>query len=129
MKANELRIGNYVNRLGEPTIIEAIQKGVGIDYVSTPKSGVITINQIEPIPLIDEILLKCEGVVVVQRGTGQEMRLIVGEFEDWDLILVFVNGVCKLRDFEGSLFFEVEYLHQLQNLYFMFYKKELKINL
>ena len=129
MKTNELRIGNYVNRLGEPTIIESIQKGVGIDYVSTPKSGAITINQIEPIPLIDEILLKCEGVVVVQRRTGQEMRLIVGEFEDWNLILVFVNGVCKLEDFEGSLFFEVEYLHQLQNIYFMFYEKELKINL
>ena len=129
MKINELRIGNYVNRLGEPTIIEAIQKGVGIDYVSTPKSGAITINQIEPIPLIEEILLKCQGIVVTQRGINREIRLIVGDFNDWNLILVLINGVCKLEDFEGSLFFEVKYLHQLQNIYFMFYEKELKINL
>ena len=129
MKTNELRIGNYVNRLGEPTIIESIQKGVGIDYVSTPKSGAITINQIEPIPLIEEILLKCKGIVVTQRGINREIRLIVGDFNDWNLILVLINGVCKLEDFEGSLFFEVKYLHQLQNIYFMFYEKELKINL
>jgi hypothetical protein len=58
IKPNELRIGNWVNRLGKPTVISAIQEAENIGYVSTPISGAITINQIEPIPLSEEWLLK-----------------------------------------------------------------------
>ena len=58
LSVNELRIGNFVNRLGKQTVIKVIQHTEQVDFVSTPLSGAITINQIEPIPLTEEWLIK-----------------------------------------------------------------------
>jgi hypothetical protein len=50
INAQELRIGNLVNSIGELTIINAIQfYSDGYEYVSTLKSGVVTIDQIESV--------------------------------------------------------------------------------
>ena len=114
MKANELRIGNWINRLGKPTFINAIQKGESIDYIRTPLSGAITINQIEPIPLTEEILLKCG---FVNGWNGNYFCNTNGEF--------YFNG----NSYEGeTLSKNIKYLHQLQNLYFALTNQELIFN-
>lgn len=121
MKANELRIGNLVNRLGETTKITAIQTidVGGIGYVSTLKSGAITTSQIEPIPLTEEILLKC-GFEIFPWG------YVIKSSNDFGIRLNLKSFVYEVS---GNSAVKVNYLHQLQNLYFSLTGEELKIKL
>lgn len=66
-----------------------------------------TFDRLEPIPLTEDLLLKCE-------------------FKEEDGYLPMVWGNNKLNVFG---FANCEYLHQLQNLYFALTNKELNINI
>jgi len=128
MKITELRIGNYVNRLGNPTTILGIQQSEKIGYVSTPLSGAVTINQIEPTLLTEEWLLKFgfkQGDNKSKSDCFYEIPVGGSGF--------FINpnnGVVWIE--RGSNIFNnpalIEYVHQLQNIYFALTGEELQIH-
>lgn len=126
IRANELRIGNTVNRLGSPTEITSIQHTDDIDYVSTPASGAITVNQIEPIPLTKEWLEKMgferwkqdDDSYSIEDSQGQSIMVRGQE------CAVYGSDACT----SGHSFnFKIEYVHQLQNLYFVLTGNELSV--
>jgi hypothetical protein len=113
MKANELRIGNFL--LEKSEIVH-----VGFNTFKNWERFKLSLH-LEPIPLTEEILLKC----------GFEFRNKINQY-GWYL-LVSQNRVlvwCHAKeislefdketyDYDNTLFdFDCEYLHQLQNLYF-----------
>lgn len=123
MKAEELRIGNWVNlndgslkddyrvveRVGRKNV-EFIIKGCNKVMSSRPLSSVYGIT------LTEELLLKC--------GFEKDMYE-----RHW------IKGLCvHLGNNEFYVFYEqgrvfVKYLHQLQNLYYALTGKELEIKL
>lgn len=126
MKAQELRIGNYVNRLGELTQIKAIQIGDKIGYISTPKSGAITINQIEPIELT-EIWLENFGFK--NRGLSGNLFIHQKNIGAFNRFIIETDGIdfYPQIDFNSCCFYELKYVHELQNLYFALTVEELTI--
>lgn len=128
MKARDLRIGNLVNRLGEPTVINSVQITDNKDfgYVSTPLSGSITQNQIEPIPLTEEWLVKFGFHRTNRRGEPIYALLICEksfriEVDFMCLNNTRLNGVTLFNDAK------LRYVHQLQNLYFVLAGRELEL--
>jgi len=115
LSASELRIGNWVKpnspRHREKYLqVESIFSDV-INFEFRPYS----IDEIEPIPLSEEILLKC----------GFEKKgeyLIYGEFKLWRYINE-VDNVWLLEDWPYQC--DVIHIHQLQNVYFALTGQEL----
>jgi hypothetical protein len=123
MKATELRIGNWVNGefINGEFLLSQIFRIDGNDDCSG----------LEPIPLTTELLEKC-GFVRSQDEDENSLTLINGrktfkwvEGNDDDYFLIYQTD-CGL-DYNTA--FELEYLHQLQNLYFALTGEELEINL
>lgn len=125
MKANELRIGNWYNEFGIPKKANATLI-VALSQIEI--AGKIAID-ISPIPLTPEILEKA--------GFENEMA----EYNDFNIVSNFYNAECginiTLHD-DGEYCFEfgdqgnmtvIQYLHQLQNLYFALTGQELTIDL
>lgn len=134
MKATELRIGNIVKYKEHFIQIENLVK----DEFWTINRGkdweVIRLSDIEPVPLTAGLLEKCgfekseyESHVFEHKGSG--------------LILVYDRGYDEEGrhwhygdDFEkgngtSALWKAIDFLHQLQNLYFALTGEELEINL
>lgn len=129
----ELRIGNWVSYLGNNTRTNSISVEDNCGYVSILCSGIIGQNQIEPIPLTEELLLKCgfgkgydkgdetDGVfnrscfyVMYGRKAAVSFRL------DKDKLYVMLD---KWK------YIQIEYLHQLQNIYYALTGEELEVEL
>jgi len=140
MLAQELRIGNYINRLGKQTEIKAIQQSEKICYVNTSISGAITINQIEPIPLTEEWLLKL-GFEVKDRKSNLDTDifympafeidycLFYADFRlDYGLYLEYTDSPFPEDDEKlYPITFGIKYVHQLQNLLYSLTGEELTI--
>lgn len=110
---NELRIGNYVNYKCSVIIIDTIYyDSVNIDLTNCDG---IDINLLKPIPITEEVLLKC--------GFEKE-----GVFHFWIKHLLIWNPSEGLfvHDKTGV---QIKYLHQLQNLYYCFTGKELEFKI
>jgi len=115
MKANALRIGNYVdseNGIGKITCIEEKRVCVDCDKLTyTP------IDIVRAIPLTKEWLIK------------------LGFKKDSDLNSLFsLNGInCNTSNMEFTLgsgkIKEIKYVHQLQNIYFALTGEELTVKL
>jgi len=127
MKANELRIGNYVqNNRGtihriakidgeeNPPVIRAWQVKISAYGTTEP----------EPIPLTEEWLLKFKGQrdesndVYLPLPRGIDMRLYL----KYDHVLLCKGQTCPLFEYE-----HITNVHQLQNLYFALTGEELEI--
>lgn len=123
MKAEELRIGNYVHEkyYNRGYKFEPIKlKDILSTHIVCSLDNAHNFEDIEPIPLTEEILLKCG-------------------FEFFDNERIFNNFV--IEDFHnGNYYFtagegiklhekHIEYLHQLQNLYFSLTGEELNVKL
>ena len=121
IKANELRINNYVY------INENIKQVDVIDYnqVIATESGLIELKYIKPIPLTEEWLLKF--------GFGIDKDYDDTFFNNIALeqAVILYNTKYKLFTLEtdrgDEIQIECEYVHQLQNLYFALTNEELKI--
>jgi hypothetical protein len=74
-------------------------------------AGIFGLEDIHPIPLTDEILDKCK------------FRFIELDLDDLSIRKTFNTFYFVIGNYAQCL----EYLHQLQNLYNFFCKKELKI--
>ena len=109
MKANELRIGNYVDLFGMTATVQA-------DDFNMTEHG-IAIEQGKPIPLTEE-WLKRLGATKNRDTTFyiEEINWLELNGDIWDVCLV-----------EGYTITQIQYVHQLQNLYFALTGDELKI--
>lgn len=116
IKSNELRVGNWINYLGDNMKFNEI----GLSNLFNPDNDIYG-TDFEPIELTEEILLKC----------GFEKTIVNTMIKAW----LNFSFYLTIRD-DGDLFYEwkggniqVKYLHQLQNLYFSLHNKELEIEL
>ena len=130
IQANELRIGNLVlsnnplyrkDWLGKVLSVLEIKDEsvsvVAIDELPYAFTGGQFLKYIDPIPLTEEILLKC--------GFSSPIN---GWYTSPNKTLEFgFNGEGKLILMDW--FLEITSLHQLQNLYFALTNTELEINL
>lgn len=116
MKENELRIGNYYNQYGYYTKVSWFTLK---ELEDAPTSQLWC----KPIPLTEDILLKC-GFVKVNRIDFGELKPCYAIFS----LAVMIRHNSFFIDWIGGNT-EIKYLDQLQNLYFSFTNKELEINL
>lgn len=113
IQANELRIGNLTQQ-GE--VKNFFESGVHVGYGKT-----YNFNELEPITLTEEWLLKC-GADFKKKSNHNECDIqnICFEFNE-NLNLIYTAG-------EGVKLSEpIEFVHQLQNLYFALTGEELQI--
>src|SRR5690606_20285083 len=140
MKANELRIGNWVLNNGKPY---QILNGIDNEHVYGLDSVILdshiyksSLEDIEPITLTEEILLKC-GFEKITDGwlsngffqVGKRYLFWCKSDKCWYLNTSSILAYCNNID-------SVKYLHELQNVYYwsskddyMFKREELEINL
>lgn len=116
IKASELRIGNWISGTNDlyVKITNINQSTIRYDVDNELESILDDYCNIKPIPLTEEILLKCGF-----NNHTNEMFFIAG-LQIWkcnDLFLCNKNGVI------------IKSLHQLQNLFFALTKTELQIYL
>lgn len=113
MKANELRIGNYVNNCDERLIVDDIDD---IDIFSK-QLGEIPLHAIQPILLTQEWLIDFKFEV----KSASVLR-----------IHSFIKfGIVIQQTKFGEFFYkgtQLKYVHQLQNLYFALTGEELTLN-
>ena len=115
MKANELKCSNYVYLTKDSFKTQEIRQ---LDCFDIYKLSENNCEDIKPIPLAGEILLKCGFF-------RQPWGLVLNE-------LVFKDNLkcTELKFMIGNGFnVKIKYLHQLQNLYFALTNKELEINI
>ncbi len=135
MKIQELRIGNLVKckTSNDSAIYSVIQiDGFGLKVrLSHPRHTEFTpLDRIKPIPLTEEILLKCG---FEKDDTGVDM--FDPDYAEWYQMEFPVIGIlCQSSD-KKYLFDEntdtlrIQYLHQLQNLVFDLTGEELEVEL
>lgn len=116
MQANELRIGNHI------LLKDKVVKLCGVTdngfYVYEDRNSVFNlIEKAKPIELTEEILLKCGFEFKPKGEEVYEQFWICNDFEIWQ----HSEGFC--HDFLNGG--DVNYLHQLQNLYFALTNEEL----
>lgn len=119
VNANELRLGNYVDfQYGEIITVDGIDT---ID-VFNKQIGDIPLHSIYPIPLTEEILLKC-GAIRENRHCDMQVYRI-GKIE---------IGAIERADFYLKSCIDIDvpinHLHTFQNIYFALTGEELQINL
>jgi hypothetical protein len=133
MNANELRIGNLVDCFGIREVV--VIKKHKIKVQNEISEGHFVIEwvpikslSLKPIPLTEEMLLKCG---FISGGAKQWLFITLDKKDECYLyfnplgkgIAIDQNGI------ECSFEIELNYLHQLQNLYFALTNEELTINL
>ena len=126
MRANELRIGNYVNLMLNHEDYETLT-------ITTKDLEYIEKNQgdYQPIPLTEEWLLKFGFVKINHQMSLNDSSMtyhyeLNGDDRHWQLY--FDGRVFSINESKLRLFLHHnKYLHQLQNLYFAVTGEELKM--
>ena len=135
MKANELRIGNYVqltkawyelNKELNKTPQLIIVNDINRDHIYTEEFYYISgykPDHLEGIPLTEGWLLRFGGKedeggdTYLPMPKGVDMRL----YMNYDHLLECKGQVCPITEYD-----HIKYVHQLQNLYFALTGEELK---
>lgn len=141
MEINELRVGNYVNYNGlnlevysfenrYPRSEKRYDNTVLVDLLF---DGFITaiLHEVKGIPLTEEILLNCgfekinhiSGYIFYSFGRNYKRE----KFAYMPLDVYLNPNYAKIANF--TVRNNIEYVHQLQNLFFAINGKELNINL
>ena len=113
MEAKELRIGNWVNDVGDGCIITEIQDGDDIDFA----------KDYNPIPLTEEWLIKFGLQHKSFSFDHERLHKDIGVGYNGD---DFINNEMSLL-YKKKVLFKIQYVHQLQNLYFALTNEELTI--
>lgn len=119
MKANELRIGNWF-----------YQDMIGGGYSQITPERILDLyydpldDYYKPIPLTEEILLKIKSVEKDYDVLEDCTMFIFGEVGEYKLIIILHDGKF-LYEWQT----EIDYLHELQNLFYAINKTEFEINL
>lgn len=129
IQANELRIENYVkDHLGRIQKVAETRSDSYICYLSNGIKLKYKLNTTQPIPLTEEWLLKFGFLDI----TGVDYILNIDV--DFKLLLIPADGfypqIDKADDngWQSVSLNKIEYVHQLQNLYFALCGEELKLN-
>lgn len=129
MKANELRIGNWVfDKLNKVSQIEHISKDGEIKYSTIlyeyDGASYIDIDTAKPIPLTEEWLLKFGFEINPEKIIDDKET---NEYRCNDFTMVIQNGKFYATNGGIELISElsIEYVHQLQNLCFALTGEEL----
>lgn len=121
MNAQDFRIGNFIDHNGQYFKVISLNDNdnwVGLDNYQLNTE----LEECLPIPLTEEILLKCGFEKDEQWDNTFNKRVDV--FNGFTTITIDVRAnVLLLDDIEIKL----QYLHQLQNLYFALTNQELEI--
>lgn len=133
MKANELRILNLILYRGLPNYVCSIQSpmpskqkrfdGKFIVEINPPDTFNVAIDEIEPIPLTEEWLVKF----------GFKLQPLKNNTKEWYFIARGKFSMNNERGFwsHSPIYLEdvlqIQYVHQLQNLYFALTGEELTI--
>lgn len=130
IQPNKLRIGNlvYLKYADYPNPIVHTIDGFDIFAIEGKKlrkRGV----KILPIPLSENILLNVGFVKIVHDSTKEEYwhRRFIGEITEYCPSITIWKNLTRVEKF--SIGEHLEFVHQLQNLYFTLTSKELEINL
>ena len=131
MKANELRLGNYVV---ENSIVTEILQSEFNNVIGINDGFVYLEDNVKPITLTEEWLLKFGFEKIIydseETGYGVEYKLAIDEHSTIAIQSDFSFGIEDNEDNDCSVFFSndiIKYVHRLQNLYFALTDKELKI--
>ncbi len=117
MKANELRIGNIVNvGIIENMLESGVHVGKGKCYIY---------SEFEPIPLTEEWLLKFGFEITYSSNFRLKLDHKTHNEIGFDFSHVADNSMEGFR-FYGH-YIKIQYIHQLQNLYFALTNKELTL--
>ncbi|WP_448607605.1 hypothetical protein [Paenimyroides ceti] len=141
MKAEELRIGNYVYYNGK--IIAVTPYAIKELYYIGDSHANSSVDKrcYKPIPLSEEILLKCRAIKFPNKifTNTFELRLkrnkniIISDLETPNFMVFLAEYDFENRKIEETVnvhnwdFEKNMYLHQLQNLYYALTGKELEI--
>jgi hypothetical protein len=125
LKAQELRIGNFLDRNGLMEVVGIVLGNVKVfdHYNKVPLKYFLEVDSFSGIPLSEEWLKKF----------GFEFeRQTVGGFERWETIHGVHKAHIKLLDKKfswaiGEYTQHILYVHQLQNLYFTLTGTELTV--
>ena len=146
MKAEELRIGNWF-KYKDLEKIKSIYRGENFKIIPDDIKFLFeghNCDWVEPIPLTEEILLKCrfekvknkdkEGLREYIGHTAQKARyaifgtdIFITKVDKRSLLWRSVDCDFMVLFYHKSI--PIKYLHQLQNLYFALTGEELEINL
>ena len=135
MEANELRIGNKIWRpCCCDEVVEVREDGIiGIDSLR----GQIIYNEIEPIPVTEELLLKIgfkekRDGYLHYRDTNDELSVKFGlgyAFIEYANLIFNPEDVTETNYGSSLEFPNTLHLHTLQNIWHLLTGKELKIEL
>jgi len=114
MKANELRLGNYLDSAGELTKVVEIQEDVFYTQCDEKINYKSKWAELKPIPLTEEWLIKFGFV-----KDKTEITLYYKEDFEIQLPMYFKWNESHLKT--------IKHVHSLQNLYFALTGEELKI--
>ena len=123
MKQNEIRVGNCL--IDPRAYDKELNKKFGVDdspYFKVTARDIQFAEEYKPIPLTEEILLKCR----FKKKNGYKFVLHNSHFS-----LVMIDSINR-EDYAFShynLWVNLEHVHQLQNLYFALTGQELEVNL
>ena len=121
MKANELRIGNYVYFHGDAEEINMVD---GCEIIGREEQPSCHIEEFEPIPLTEEWLLKFGFKKQLDKSFAKNnFSIFLDKRFKTNLFLQENQENFKWFSYE----LKVEYIHQLQNLYFALTCEELKL--
>lgn len=140
MKAQDLRLGSSVKykkgHVGNIVSIKGNDIEVDNEYL---KGGIFDIKHFNPIPLTEDILLKCEGIeqysthangtVYYQFKHEEPSKHLVVRVNKFDPVTfsIFNHSEC---DFTQLQFIKrVDFLHELQNGYYFLTGEELNVKL
>lgn len=132
MKANELRIGNWVKFEGNFYQINSINDNdttveLGDGYWHLP--GRYHIRYIKPIKLTEQWLINANMKLVDKFSNQRYLRLKKHKFDISKITFSHVERLVRLESgYKGTILIpHIKYVHQLQNLYFALTGKELKL--
>ena len=127
MRANELRIWNYVRFYATESIITAINNNDEENsYVDVASYNDIPIEDLNPIPLTEEWLVKF-GFIKIKYLNEYFVQEIGYKFNDMILRYGSFDGHRFYFDFANEKVINVKHVNQLQNLYFALTGEELTI--
>lgn len=121
LKPQDLRIGNYINYESTTHVVAELHEDKLIHHWwKNATDGYVTkYNQILSIPLT-HIELDRLGFEEKEKGYFADSNFFLSEFNDdfWLCELIGENNIMR--------YIRVDFVHELQNIYYLYTKKELK---
>lgn len=127
----QLRLGNYVMYEQTTHVVTAMSRTlIETEWAGGTENYIHLPEELDPIPLTEEVLLRCgfekdnykKGHIGIDYKSGEMTFDFVleepGFMGEWDKHYTF--------ELPGHRFVNVEYLHQLQNIFFAITGKELE---